>query len=148
MAKSWSQNLFPPLFSPLSPPLLFSNAILILPVPLHLLQKRTSMDPSALEGATPVKKPARKVTSARPSTSTDHAVIGINALKNLASLVTSSCKQCRGPWLHISHEFYSTELCLLTFTCHDQHVAKWSSEINELVPLEPSEIPHEFSQPH
>lgn len=83
------------------------------------------------------KKPARKAEASRPALPADHAVVGFNALMNLASLVTSSCKECHGQWIQIAYSHMTPDLCELHFSCSNDHTAKWSSENNELVSLEP-----------
>lgn len=89
--------------------------------------------------ATPAKKPIRKLEPLRPAVPPDHAVIGFKALMNLASLVTSSCRDCHGQWMHISQQLFSPDHVELTFTCQHNHAAKWSSLNNEIVPLEHSD---------
>jgi len=83
------------------------------------------------------KKPARKTESSRVTLPAHHAIIGFNALTNLASLVTSSCKECHGQWIQIAYQHLTPDLCELHFSCANDHTAKWSSENNEIVSLEP-----------
>jgi hypothetical protein len=88
------------------------------------------------------KRVVRRIDPPRPLLSTDHILLGLRALSNLANLVTSSCTQCHGQWVHLIESPSNTpELIEFEFSCHLGHTIKWSSDNNELIILEPPQEP-------